>query len=196
MTTSTRDQPARRAAPRDHAGWLDLARTTAADPAVDDPDGRHTGRPQATAAEALRRSGLFTLLIPARCGGGGATWRTAFQVVREVAAVNGDIGLLLGHHYLLSWTPALIGTDEDRERVWPGAAAGSQIWGGAPDPRDTSLTLTPRPHGGFTPGRHDGDHLRRRPRRPPRRRRHPLRHGRAADGPRRSGRFGRRTVNG
>ncbi|KAB2339699.1 acyl-CoA dehydrogenase family protein, partial [Actinomadura montaniterrae] len=119
-------------------------------PGVDDPDGRHAGRPQARGAEALRRAGLPALLIPARHGGGGATWCTAYQVVREVAAVNGDIGLLLGHHYLLSWTPALFGTGEDRERAWPSAAAGSRLWGGAPDPRDTSvLTLTPRPHGGF-----------------------------------------------
>lgn len=149
MTTMC-DEPAQRVPPRDHAGWLALARTTASGPDVDDPDGRHAGRPQSRGAEALRRAGLFALLIPARHGGGGATWRTAFQVVREVAAANGDLGLLLGHHYLLSWTPALHGTEEDRARVWPVAAAGRRLWGGATDPRDTSPTLAPRPHGGFT----------------------------------------------
>ncbi|MBD2893291.1 Dibenzothiophene desulfurization enzyme C [Actinomadura sp. RB99] len=149
MTTMC-DEPAQRVPPRDHAGWLALARTTASGPDVDDPDGRHAGRPQARGAEALRQAGLLTLLIPARHGGGGATWRTAFQVVREVAAANGDLGLLLGHHYLLSWTPALHGTEADRERVWPVAAAACRLWGGAPDPRDASPTLAPRPHGGFT----------------------------------------------
>ncbi|WP_160573673.1 acyl-CoA dehydrogenase family protein [Actinomadura physcomitrii] len=148
--TTTCDQPAQQASPRDHAGWLALARATASGPGVDDPDGRHTGRPQPRGVEALRRAGLLALPIPARHGGGGATWCTAYQVVREVAAFNGDIGLLLGQHYLLSWTPALFGTKTGRERLWADAAAGGMLWGGAPDPRDTSLTLTPRPHGGFT----------------------------------------------
>ncbi|GAA2118285.1 acyl-CoA dehydrogenase family protein [Actinomadura napierensis] len=85
--TTTCDQPAQQASPRDHAGWLALARTTAAAPAVDDPDGRYAGRPQARGAEALRRAGLLALPIPAHHGGGGACWRTAYQVVREVAAL-------------------------------------------------------------------------------------------------------------
>ncbi|MDL4814194.1 acyl-CoA dehydrogenase family protein [Actinomadura opuntiae] len=147
--TTTCDQPARRASPRDHADWLALARTTAAGPDVDDPDGRYAGRPQARAAEALRRAGLLTLPIPAHHGGGGACWRTAYQVVREVAAVNGDIGLLLGHHYLLTWTPALLGAEEARERVWPRAAAGAWLLGGAPDPRETAPTLVTGPRGGL-----------------------------------------------
>ncbi|MFB4297671.1 acyl-CoA dehydrogenase family protein [Actinomadura sp. NTSP31] len=147
--TTTCDQPVQQASPRDHADWLALARTTAAGPAVDDPDGRHAGRPQPRGAEALRRAGLLALPIPARHGGGGACWRTAYQVLREVAALNTDIGLLLGHHYLLSWTPALLGAEEACERVWPRAVAGGWLLGGAPDPRETALTLAPGPRGGL-----------------------------------------------
>ncbi|MBX6769707.1 MAG: acyl-CoA dehydrogenase family protein, partial [Actinomadura rubrobrunea] len=106
------------------------------------------GGPPFAEVEILRRAGLLTLLIPADRGGGGATWRTAYQVTREIAAADGGIGQLLGYHYLLSWNLHFFGREELRRRVEPRAAEERWLWGGAFNPRDPDLVLTPKP-GGF-----------------------------------------------
>ncbi|SEG54445.1 Acyl-CoA dehydrogenase [Thermomonospora echinospora] len=150
MTTAFTDTaPEAKAQPRDHDGWLVLAREVAAELAEDAAERDRAGRPPFEEIEYLRTAGLLTLLIPAERGGGGATWRTAYQVTREIAAADGGIGQLLGYHYLLSWNLHFFGSPQLQERVERQAAAARWLWGGAFNPRDPDLTLTPRPTGGF-----------------------------------------------
>lgn len=61
--------------------------------------------------QLLKDTGLVTLLGPAEHGGGGQTWETAYQVIREIASADGSIGQLLGYHYLWAWTARLVTTD-------------------------------------------------------------------------------------
>ncbi|GAA4099234.1 MULTISPECIES: acyl-CoA dehydrogenase family protein [Actinomadura] len=142
MTTETETTP------RDHEGWLARARAAAAELAADAAERDRAGGAPFAEVEVLRRAGLLTLLIPAERGGGGATWRTAYQVTREIAAADGGIGQLLGYHYLLSWNLHFFGEEKLRERVEPRAAGERWLWGGAFNPRDPDLTLTPK-DGGF-----------------------------------------------
>ncbi|CAM5463379.1 acyl-CoA dehydrogenase family protein [Streptomyces hirsutus] len=78
----------------------------------------------------LREAGLLALLVPARFGGGGADWRTAYAVVREVAAADGAIGQLLGSHYFLSWSARFFTDPARAARIERRSAAEQWYWGG------------------------------------------------------------------
>lgn len=67
--------------------------------------------------QLLKSSGLLKILGPLEIGGGGQTWETGFQVIREVAKGDGSIGMLLGYHLLWSTTANIVGTDEQKARI-------------------------------------------------------------------------------
>lgn len=71
--------------------------------------------PQAEVA-LLKSSGLLKILGPVSFGGGGQTWETGYQAIREVAKADGSIGMLLGYHLLWSKTADIVGTDEQKTR--------------------------------------------------------------------------------
>ncbi|MEU0071531.1 acyl-CoA dehydrogenase family protein [Streptomyces sp. NPDC006332] len=124
------------------AHWLRVARETAEDLATDAVAREQAGKVPFGEVSGLREAGLLTLLIPAELGGGGDDWLTAYAVVREIAAADGAIGQLLGHHYFLSWSarhyaePALAAHVERR------SATEQWCWGGALAPQDMPLPLT------------------------------------------------------
>ncbi|MET9972732.1 acyl-CoA dehydrogenase family protein, partial [Streptomyces sp. NPDC006356] len=66
--------------------WRHIARELADDLATDAVEREQAGKPPLDEVGRLRESGLLTLLVPAELGGGGADWRTAYAVVRTVAA--------------------------------------------------------------------------------------------------------------
>ncbi|WP_245606257.1 acyl-CoA dehydrogenase family protein [Streptomyces himastatinicus] len=78
--------------PATHEQWLATAREVAAGLARDAVERDRANRPPHDEAARLRDAGLLTLLIPAERGGGGADWRTAYAVIREIAAVTGRSG--------------------------------------------------------------------------------------------------------
>ncbi|MET8979556.1 acyl-CoA dehydrogenase family protein [Streptomyces sp. NPDC004539] len=123
--------------------WISTARTVASRLAEDAAARDKANQPPFPEVESLRASGLLSLLIPKERGGGGADWRTAYAVIREIAAGDGSIGQLLGYHYLLSWNPRFFGTDAKTEELERAAADGGWFWGGAFNPRDPDVTLTP-----------------------------------------------------
>lgn len=129
--------------PATHEQWLATAREVATDLARDAVERDRANRPPHDEAARLRDAGLLTLLIPAERGGGGADWRTAYAVIREIAAGDGSIGQLLGYHYLLSWNVRFFGGAAHTERVERAAAEGRWLWGGAFNPRDPDVVLTP-----------------------------------------------------
>ncbi|MFI0773189.1 acyl-CoA dehydrogenase family protein [Streptomyces sp. NPDC021212] len=131
------------APPTTHDEWVATARAVAADLATDAVARDQANQPPFDEADRLREAGLLTLLIPTGRGGGGADWRTAYAVIREIAAADGSIGQLIGYHYLLSWNVRFFGDAAHTERVERAAAEGRWLWGGAFNPRDPDVVLTP-----------------------------------------------------
>ncbi|MFJ6738203.1 acyl-CoA dehydrogenase family protein [Streptomyces sp. NPDC091279] len=123
--------------------WIAVARTVAARLAEDAAERDKANQPPFAEVRLLREAGLLTLLVPKERGGGGADWRTAYGVIREIAAGDGSIGQLIGYHYLLSWNVRFFGTAEKTAELERAAVEGQWVWGGAFNPRDPDVTLTP-----------------------------------------------------
>ncbi|MFF0160493.1 acyl-CoA dehydrogenase family protein [Streptomyces sp. NPDC005263] len=130
------------------AHWLRVARETADDLATDAVAREQAGKIPFGEVSGLREAGLLTLLIPAELGGGGDDWLTAYAVVREIAAADGAIGQLLGHHYFLSWSARYFAEPALAAQVERQSAAEQWCWGGALAPQEMPLTLA-RKAGGY-----------------------------------------------
>jgi alkylation response protein AidB-like acyl-CoA dehydrogenase len=95
--------------------------------------------------QLLKDAGLVTLLGPKSAGGGGQTWKQAYQVVRLIAQGDGSLAQLLGYHYIWFWSAALCGTDEQRSRHNHWLTENTYFIGGAVNPRDADLLVTQHP---------------------------------------------------
>jgi alkylation response protein AidB-like acyl-CoA dehydrogenase len=133
--------------------WLAVARDVAADLAADALERDRANALPRAEIDKLRQAGLLSLLVPAELGGGGADWRTAYQVIREVAAGDGSIGQLLGYHFQISWNAGFFSNWELLEDLSRQGAAEGWMWGGAFNPRDADLRLTPTADGFRLDGR-------------------------------------------
>ncbi|MBO1329901.1 acyl-CoA dehydrogenase family protein [Streptomyces sp. VRA16 Mangrove soil] len=123
--------------------WLHIAREVADDLATDAVAREQAGQVPLDEVTQLRESGLLTLLASAEHGGGGADWRTAYAVVRTVAAADGAVGQLLGHHYFLSFSARFFAGPARAVRIERDAAAGRWCWGGGIASHEPPLILTP-----------------------------------------------------
>jgi len=130
-------------APRTHEQWIETARAVAADLARDALERDRANALPHAEIDRLRRAGLLSLLVPAPQGGGGGDWRTAYQVIREIAVADGSIGQLIGYHYQISWNAGFFANWEMLEALNRRGAAEGWFWGGAFNPRDADLALTP-----------------------------------------------------
>lgn len=132
--------------------WLEVARGIGAEFAATVAE-RHRSR-QLPHAELrrLKDSGLTALLIPDERGGAGASFSTALQIVRELAAADGSVATLLGYHFigivhLRREPPARRASLEEqiaRERLWLAGIA---------NPRDDEITIAPVAGGFLLNGR-------------------------------------------
>lgn len=95
--------------------------------------------------QLLKDAGLVTLLGPKSAGGGGLSWKQAYHVVRLVAQGDGSLAQLLGYHYIWFWAAALVGTDEQRQRIDNWLTVNNYFIGGAVNPRDDDLNITQHP---------------------------------------------------
>ncbi|SDP33904.1 Acyl-CoA dehydrogenase [Streptomyces sp. cf386] len=123
--------------------WPHIARELADDLATDAVEREQAGKPPLDEVARLRESGLLTLLVPAALGGGGADWRTAYTVVRTVAAADGAVGHLLGSHYFLSYGARFFAAPDRAARVERAFTAGQWYWGGGIASNEPPLMLTP-----------------------------------------------------
>lgn len=64
-------------------------------------------RPPVAEAQALRESGLLPLTVPARFGGEGISWTTAFEIVQRIGRQDNSTAQLLGYHYIFQAFPYL-----------------------------------------------------------------------------------------
>ncbi|MFG2029911.1 acyl-CoA dehydrogenase family protein [Streptomyces sp. NPDC048825] len=129
------------------AHLLRIARELADDLATDAALREQAGKAPFDEVARLREAGLLTLLVPAEHGGGGADWRTAYAVVRTIAAADGAIGQLLGCHLFLSFSPRFFAGPDLAARVERESAAGQWCWGGGIASHEPRLTLTPTADG-------------------------------------------------
>ncbi|MFI9824017.1 acyl-CoA dehydrogenase family protein [Streptomyces sp. NPDC052013] len=136
-----------------HAHWLRVAREVADDLATDTVAREQAGKAPIDEVSRLREAGLLTLVTPAEPQGAGADWRTAYAVVRQIAAADGAIGQLLGCHYFLSWSarffagPALAAQTEER------SVAEQWCWGGGLARQEPPLMLARTSEGLVLDGR-------------------------------------------
>ncbi|WP_434587433.1 acyl-CoA dehydrogenase family protein [Streptomyces sp. A5-4] len=148
-------QPAAPSAPTGthHAHWLRVARETADDLATDAAAREQAGKVPFDEVSRLREAGLLTLMVPAEAGGGGADWRTAYAIVREIAAADGAIGQLLGCHYFMSSSARFFTTPTRAAKVERESAAAQWCWGGGLALQEPPLRLVKAAHGHVLSGR-------------------------------------------
>ncbi|KAF7619727.1 thermophilic desulfurizing enzyme family protein [Aspergillus flavus] len=133
--------------PTTTAGWLERARKVSN---ILAPDASARSKDQKTPRaeiSLLKSSGLTKVLGDVKYGGGGQTWETGYKVIREVAAGDGSIGMLLGYHLLWSVTAHIVGTDEQKERYEKLIIENNYFIGGAVNPRDNDSRVTRAPSG-------------------------------------------------
>lgn len=118
----------------------DLARTFAATAVARD---RRGGTPKEE-RDALRRSGLLSLSIPAAQGGAGEPWTVVLEVVRRLARADSAIAHVFGFHHLMLATLRLFGSASQADRLQAETAAKRWFWGNALNPLDTRARLVRR----------------------------------------------------
>ncbi|CAL9597382.1 Dibenzothiophene desulfurization enzyme C [Streptomyces sp. enrichment culture] len=133
--------------------WPHIAQEMADDLATDAVEREQAGKAPVEEVARLREAGLLTLLVPAEHGGPGAGWRTAYTVVRTVAAADGALGHLLGSHYFLSSSARFFAGPAVAARVARESAAGRWCWGGGLASHEPPLVLTPVRDGYVLAGR-------------------------------------------
>ncbi|MFI6937859.1 acyl-CoA dehydrogenase family protein [Streptomyces sp. NPDC050418] len=139
------------------AHWLRVAREAAEDLATDAVAREQAGKAPLAEVAQLREAGLLGLLSPGGTEGGGSPgdtdWSTACAVVREIAAADGAIGQLLGHHYFLAWSgPFLRRLSRGTQASKPSATAG-RLWGGGLARQEPPLRLARTSRGLVLDGR-------------------------------------------
>ncbi|MEB3371420.1 acyl-CoA dehydrogenase family protein [Saccharopolyspora sp. S2-29] len=122
--------------------WIARGRAVARVLAADAVERDRAGAPPTAEVRLLKESGLVTLLGPAEHGGAEQHWTTACRVVREVAAGDGSIGQLLGHHYVWAWAMRLVGTPEQIAEVDELYTRNEHFFGGVVNPRDNDLIVS------------------------------------------------------
>ncbi|RRO14215.1 monooxygenase [Saccharopolyspora rhizosphaerae] len=122
--------------------WIARARAVARVLAADAVERDRAGATPTAEVGLLKESGLVTLLGPTAHGGAQQHWTTAFRLVREVAAGDGSIGQLLGHHYVWAWAMRLVGTPEQVAEVEELCTSRTHFFGGVVNPRDHDLLVT------------------------------------------------------
>ncbi|MCS5732239.1 acyl-CoA dehydrogenase family protein [Herbiconiux daphne] len=98
---------------------------------------------------ALRATGILPALVPTALGGGGLDWSTVFVALRPIIRADAGLGHVFAYHFVNSWRLQLNENEVAIEGILRGLAAHHWFWGGAGNPRDAGLALTPV-EGGYT----------------------------------------------
>ncbi len=95
--------------------FLQKAALLAKEFAKDAPERELAGGTAKEQRDALRKSGLLTILIPAEYGGEGQPWSLVLRIVRELAKTDASLAHLYGYHFLHLVTPHFAGTAKQKE---------------------------------------------------------------------------------
>lgn len=96
----------------------------------------HRGGTPKFERDALRNSGLLSLIIPQQYGGYGANWQETLLVVREFAKVDSSIAHVYGFQHLMLATVRLFSRPDQWERWFEQTAQLNWFWGNALNPLD------------------------------------------------------------
>jgi alkylation response protein AidB-like acyl-CoA dehydrogenase len=96
----------------------------------------HRGGTPKFERDALRNSGLLSLIIPQQYGGYGANWQETLLVVRELAKVDSSIAHVYGFQHLMLATVRLFSRPDQWERWFEQTAQLDWFWGNALNPLD------------------------------------------------------------
>jgi len=96
----------------------------------------HQGGTPKLERDAIRNSGLLSLIIPRQYGGYGANWQETLQVVREFAKVDSSIAHVYGFQHLMLATVRLFSRPDQWERWYEQTAQSNWFWGNALNPLD------------------------------------------------------------
>ncbi|TXI45047.1 acyl-CoA dehydrogenase family protein [Methylophilus sp.] len=96
----------------------------------------HVGGTPKLERDALRNSGLLSLIIPRQYGGHGADWQETLQVAREFAKVDSSIAHVYGFQHLMLATVRLFSRPDQWERWYEQTAQLNWFWGNALNPLD------------------------------------------------------------
>jgi alkylation response protein AidB-like acyl-CoA dehydrogenase len=103
----------------------------------------HEGTAPFAEVAAFRATGLLPALVPRELGGGGLDWTTVLSALRPVLRADGGLGHLFAYHFVNSWRIQLNENEERFQALQRGLARNHWFWGGAGNPRDAGLALTP-----------------------------------------------------
>jgi len=98
------------------------------------------GTPKAE-RDALRASGLLSLIIPTQYGGQGASWSETLSVVREIAKADSSIAHVFGFQHLMLATVRLFSRPEQWQRWYEQTARKNWFWGNALNPLDARTVV-------------------------------------------------------
>ncbi|CAD6006201.1 acyl-CoA dehydrogenase family protein [Agreia sp. COWG] len=135
------------------AAALDAAELLAERFAADAVRADAEGRAPFEQIAAFRASGLLPALVPARLGGGGLDWHTVLRALRPIVRADAGLGHVIAYHFVNSWRLQLNENRHAVDDLYRGLVSNSWFWGGAGNPRDAGLELTPTPDGFTVSGR-------------------------------------------
>ncbi|WP_199228813.1 acyl-CoA dehydrogenase family protein [Azospirillum sp. TSH100] len=92
--------------------------------------------------DAIRRSGLLTLAIPAAYGGQGEGWPAILGAVRDLAQVDSSLAHIFAFHHLMVASILLYGNPTQRAGLLTATARRGLFWGNALNPLDRRTHLT------------------------------------------------------
>lgn len=95
----------------------------------------------------LREAGLLSLLIPTELGGAGLGWHAVLRAMRPIMRADASIGHVFAYHYVHCWRVCLNDSDDKARALWADTVRDQLFWGGAGNPRDPGLVLTPAEDG-------------------------------------------------
>jgi alkylation response protein AidB-like acyl-CoA dehydrogenase len=127
--------------------WDAVAAGVAQTLAADVLDRDRANQDPSAELKLLKESGLATLLIPTRYGGGGGHWSSALRAVRVLARTDASIAQILSYHYCNHASIVFFGEESRWEHWFSASADGRWLWGDSVNPVDPDLTLTPHGDG-------------------------------------------------
>jgi alkylation response protein AidB-like acyl-CoA dehydrogenase len=117
-------------------GALEVARQLADSFALTAVERDHRGGTPKVERDAIRNSGLLSLIIPSEYGGHGSSWQETLAVVREFAKVDSSIAHVYGFQHLMLATVRLFSRPDQWQRWYEQTAQLNWFWGNALNPLD------------------------------------------------------------
>jgi alkylation response protein AidB-like acyl-CoA dehydrogenase len=123
--------------------WSAVAESVAATLAEDVLARDRANEDPSSELNLLRDAGLVNLLDPAKFGGAGAHWETAFRVIRILSRADASVAQILAYHYINSGNIAFNTAPALQADWYRRTVDGRWVWGDSVNPTDPNLTLTP-----------------------------------------------------